>query len=98
MADAVVVVRVDDELKAAFAQAAKAADRTTSQLLRDFMRDFVKTQEDAAEYDAWFRRSVAEGIEDARAGRVRPSEDVEAHFADRRAATLRRLAGRTGEG
>lgn len=91
MAESVVVVRVDDELKTAFTQAAKAADRTTSQLLRDFMRDFVKSQEDAAEYDAWFRRSVAEGIADARAERVRSSAEIENHFSDRRAATLKRV-------
>jgi len=52
MAESTVVVRVDDELKTAFVEAAKAADRTTSQLLRDFMRDFVRSQSEAAEYDA----------------------------------------------
>ena len=58
MAESNVIVRVDDELKAAFADAAKAADRTASQLLRDFMRDFVKSQVVAADYYAWFRRQV----------------------------------------
>lgn len=91
MAESTVVVRVEPELKAAFAQAAKAADRTTSQLLRDFMRDFVSSHAEAAEYDAWFRRKVAEGIADARAGRVKSSEEVEAHFAERRAATLKKI-------
>jgi len=94
MAESTVVVRVDDELKTAFAEAAKAADRTTSQLLRDFMRDFVKSQSEAAEYDAWFRRQVAEGIADARAGRVIPGEDVEAEFAERRKATLLKIGPR----
>jgi predicted transcriptional regulator len=94
MADSTVVVRVDDELKTAFAEAAKAADRTTSQLLRDFMRDFVKSQSEAAEYDAWFRRKVAEGIADARAGRVIAGEDVEAEFTERRKATLRKIGSR----
>ena len=40
------------------------------------------------QYDAWFRRKVAEGIADARAGHVLSGEDVEAEFAERRAATL----------
>ncbi len=92
MAESVVVVRVDDELKTAFAQAAKAADRTTSQLLRDFMRDFVRSQEDAAEYETWFRRSVAEGMAQARTGRVQAGAEVESHFSGRRAATLKRIA------
>jgi predicted transcriptional regulator len=94
MAESTVVVRVDDKLKTAFADAAKAADRTTSQLLRDFMRDFVNGQADAAAYDAWFRSSVAEGLADARAGRVKSSDEVEAYFAKRRAATVRKVLGR----
>jgi predicted transcriptional regulator len=95
MAESSVIVRVDEELKAAFADAAKAADRTASQLLRDFMRDFVKSQGNAAEYDAWFRRQVASGIADARAGRVRSSRATESHFAKRRAATRKKIAGRS---
>jgi predicted transcriptional regulator len=94
MAESTVVVRVDEELKSAFADAARAADRTASQLLRDFMRDFVKSQTGAGEYDSWFRRKVAEGIADARAGRVRSGEEVESHFAKRRAATLRKATRR----
>jgi len=85
MTQSTVVVRVDDDLKDAFADAAKAADRTTSQLLRDFMRDFVKSRANAEEHDKWFRDRVAEGFADARAGRVRSSEAVEAHFAGGRA-------------
>ncbi|MEA0792622.1 ribbon-helix-helix protein, CopG family [Xanthomonas campestris pv. campestris] len=34
--------RVDATLKKAFEQAAKSNDRSSSQLLRDFMRDYVK--------------------------------------------------------
>ncbi|MGL4959725.1 MAG: hypothetical protein ACRC67_00730 [Inquilinus sp.] len=45
----------------------------------------------AAQYDAWFRRKVAEGIADARAGRVLAGEAVEAEFAERRVATLRKI-------
>lgn len=93
MAESTVVVRVDEELKVAFADAAKAADRTASQLLRDFMRDFVRSQAETAEYDTWFRKKVADGIADARAGRVRSSEDVETHFAERRAVTLKKVTG-----
>lgn len=34
--------RVDSALKKAFEQAAKSTDRSGSQLLRDFMREYVK--------------------------------------------------------
>jgi predicted transcriptional regulator len=91
MSESSVVVRVDDALKSAFVDAAKAADRTASQLLRDFMRDYVRDQKKAAQYDAWFRRKVEAGIRDIEAGRVHSSEEVEEYFAKRRAASLRRV-------
>ena len=42
MSEATFTFRVDDALKSEFAQAAKARDRTGAQLLRDFMREYVK--------------------------------------------------------
>ena len=94
MSESTIVVRVDEELKAAFTDAAKATDRTASQLLRDYMRDFVKGNAEFSEYDAWFRRKVAEGIADARAGRVVSGEDVEAYFEKERAAARRKISRR----
>lgn len=91
MSEATFTFRVDDRLKAQFANAAKARDRSGAQLLRDFMRDFVGQQQDAGEYDAWFRRQVQAGMESADAGRVLPADEVEAEFAARRAATRRKL-------
>lgn len=95
MAESNVVVRVDNKLKTAFAEAAKAADRTASQLLRDYMRDFVRTQTESAEYDAWFRTKVEAGLKAAEEGRVKSAEEVERAFSKRRAETQRKLA-RTG--
>jgi predicted transcriptional regulator len=54
MSDATFTFRVDEELKAQFATAAKSRDRTGAQ----FLRDFVKQQQTIAEHDAWFRREV----------------------------------------
>ncbi len=90
MTEATVIVRVDDELKAAFTEAAKAADRTTSQLLRDFMRDYVKRQTEQAEYDAWLSEKVEAGRKAVREGRVTSSDEVEAYFTQRRAESLRK--------
>lgn len=83
--------RVDDALKSQFAQAAKSRDRSGAQLLRDFMREFVQQQEEAAEHDAWFRRQVQIGINSANAGNLVPAAEVEAKFAARRASTRRRI-------
>jgi antitoxin (DNA-binding transcriptional repressor) of toxin-antitoxin stability system len=41
------------------------------------------------EYDAWFRAQVQEALDDPRPGI--PNEEVEAEFAQRRAATLRTI-------
>lgn len=92
MSEATFTFRVDDALKADFTSAAKASDRTGAQLLRDFMRDFIQQQQDAAEHDAWFRRQVQIGIDSANAGNLIPAAQVEARFAERRAATRRRIA------
>ena len=91
MSDATFTFRVDDALKTAFSTAAKARDRSGAQLLRDFMREFVQQQQDAAAHDAWFRREVQSGLDSANAGDLLPADEVEARFAAKRAATRRRL-------
>ncbi|MGE3871765.1 MAG: CopG family ribbon-helix-helix protein [Parvibaculaceae bacterium] len=91
MTESTFTFRVEEELKAAFGEAAKAHDQTGAQLLRAFMRDYVKNQKDLADYDVWFRRQVLAGIDSAKAGNLIPNEEVEAKFARRRADTLRKL-------
>ena len=91
MSEATFTFRVDESLKDEFSSAAKARDRTGAQLLRDFMRDFVKQQQEAAEHDAWLRRQVQVGLDSANAGRLVAAEDVEAEFATRRDETRRKL-------
>ena len=95
MSEATFTFRVDESLKAEFSSAAKARDRTGAQLLRDFMRDFVKQQQEAAEHDAWFRRQVQVGLDSANAGRLVAAEDVEAEFATRRDETRRKLQAKS---
>lgn len=87
MNEATYTFRVDESLKEQFTAAARSRDRTGAQLLRDFMRDFVRHQQDTAEYDAWFRHQVQTGIDAANIGDVIPAEDVEAEAAAWRAAT-----------
>lgn len=91
MSDATFTFRVDESLKDQFTAAAKDRDRTAAQLLRDFMRDFVKQQQEAHEHDAWFRRQVQIGLSSADDGNLIPAAEVEARFAAKRAAIRRRL-------
>ncbi len=91
MSEATFTFRVDESLKNEFAMAAKARDRTGAQLLRDFMREFVQQQQQAAQHDTWFRHQVQIGLDSANTGHLVPAAEVEAKFAARRAATRRRL-------
>lgn len=91
MSEATFTFRVDDTLKSEFAQAAKARDRTGAQLLRDFMRDFVRQQQEAVEHDAWLRRQVQMGLDSANAGELLSGEEVEAEAAAWRAEMRRKL-------
>ena len=91
MSDTTFTFRVDETLKAEFANAAKARDRTGAQLLCDFMRSYVAQQKDTQQYDAWLESKIEQSRASARDGNLIPASDVEARFAARRAATRERL-------
>ena len=95
MSDATFTFRVEESLKNDFTAAAKSRDRTSAQLLRDFMRDYVRQPQDSAEHDAWFRRQVQAGQDAANAGDLLPAEDVEAEATAWRAGTRTRAADRS---
>jgi len=92
MSEATFTFRVDDDLKKQFAQAAKGRDRTGAQLLRDFMRDYVRQQQEVEAHDQWFRREVQLGIDSANAGDLVPAEEVEAEASNWREETRRKIA------
>lgn len=92
MTEATFTFRVDKQLKGEFALAAKIKDRTSAQLLRDFMRDYVQRQQQAADHDVWFRQQVQIGLDSANAGDLIPNDEVEADAAAWREATRQRLA------
>ena len=93
MTEATFTFRVDDSLKSAFAQAAKRHDRTGAQLLRDFMREYVRQNQDIAEYEAWFKRKVDIGSQAAKDGYFVTHEEVAADVAARRTMLLGRIGG-----
>ena len=72
MAEATFTFRVEESLKKEFSSFAKDMDRSGAQLLRDFMRDFVKQQQEAASYDAWYQKQVQIGLDEANAGQLVP--------------------------
>jgi predicted transcriptional regulator len=78
MSDATFTFRVEENLKEQFTLAAKERDRSGAQLLRDFMRDYVKKQQDATAYETWFHREVIAGLDSANTGNLISAEQVEA--------------------
>lgn len=63
--DAVFTMKIEPELREAFMAEAAAAHRPASQIVRDFMRDYVERQKKDREYDAWFRAEVEAGLREA---------------------------------
>jgi predicted transcriptional regulator len=82
--------RVDEALKAAFTDAARAHDRPGSQLLREFMRDYVEK----AEHDAWFRAEIEQGQRELADPTIEPipHEQLLAEWEAERAGLLARMA------
>ena len=84
-------IELDAELRAAFTAAAEASNRTAAHVLREMMIAFVQEQIDTPAYEVFLHEKVARSRVSMRAGHGRPSDDVDADFAARRAAT--RAAG-----
>ncbi|WP_151050492.1 hypothetical protein [Neisseria zalophi] len=65
-------MNVPDAEKEAFMEAAHLSDRNASQLVREFMRDFIEKQC----YEAYVRAEVEKGLADVAAGRVVEHSEV----------------------
>ena len=84
MVDSNFTLRVDEQLKKAFTEAAKQHERTGAQLLREFMKEYVTRAEREREYDAWFRQKVEDGRADLAQGRTLTHEEVQARMRSRK--------------
>jgi predicted transcriptional regulator len=88
--EAVFTMKLEPELRDEFMAEAEAAHRPASQVVRELMREFVQRQREARDYDGFLRRKVEVARASVRAGRGRPSEEVEAEFAARRSKVASR--------
>lgn len=89
--EAVFTLKLEPELRDAFMAAAKSADRPASQVVREFMRDYVRQDR---EYVAWLQRKVDAARGSIEAGGGRSDEEVRADFAKRRARWERQVRER----
>lgn len=92
--EAVFTMKLEPELREAFMAEAEASHRPASQILRELMRDFVKRQREAREYEMFLRGKVAVAREQIAAGEYAAAADVEARFAARR----KKLLTKSGQG
>ena len=83
---AVFTMKLEADLRADFIAEAQAADRPASQILRELMRDFVKQQRQARDYDAFLQPKVEAARVSMQAGEGFSNAEVEAIFAARRGA------------
>ena len=62
--EAVFTMKLEHELRDEFMAAAEESHRPASQIVRDFMRDFIQRQRQARDHDSWFRSKVQASIDD----------------------------------
>jgi predicted transcriptional regulator len=96
--DTVFTVKIESDLRAAFIAEAEAVHRPASQLVRDFMRDFIAERRAAREHDGWFRRQVEEGVrqaEDNTFTRI-PHEEITGEWQTQLAALMKKAGRRHG--
>lgn len=86
--ESVFTLKLEEDLRDAFMAEAASMDRPASQLVREFMRDFVRTRREEREHETWFRAEVEKALKDKRPGI--PDEEVEKRFARRRANAARK--------
>lgn len=92
MSQATLTITVDETLKTAFAEAAKAQDRDAEDLLRELMRAEIDRLE---RHDAWFRAEVEQALREADAPDAEwvSHEEVRRESEERRARWLRMAEG-----
>ncbi len=71
---AVFTMKLEHDLRDEFMAEAEATHRPASQLVRDFMREFIKNQHQLREHDAWFKNQVQSSIDDN--SQCMPHEEV----------------------
>ena len=88
----VFTIKLETELRDEFMAEADAAHRPASQIVREMMREFIKSQREARDYEAFLNSKVEAARSSIRTGSGRSNEAVEAEFAARR-AEARRVKG-----
>ena len=90
--EACFTVELETDLCDDFIAEAQAMHRPASELVREFMREFVRCRREAREHDAWFRAKVEEALNDPRPGIPQDEAMDEARFVIERIAAVKSRA------
>lgn len=81
---AVFTMKLEADLREQFMAEAEAAHRPASQIVREMMRQFVQTQRESREYEAFLQRKVDIARASMHRGDGLTNEEIEAEFAAKR--------------
>jgi hypothetical protein len=94
---AVFTLTLETELHDKFVAEAEASDRPASELVCNFMQDFIRQQREAREHDIWLTTEIERGVQEANDPAVKriPNEEVESNWRRQRAGFVKRASGRS---
>jgi predicted transcriptional regulator len=93
--DTMFTMKLEAELRDSFMEEAAAFDRPASQIVREFMRDFVEARRRERDHDQWFRAEVEQALREADDPNVEliPHEVVTEKWRRLKAEWAERIAG-----
>jgi len=96
--DAMFTMKLEAALRESFMAEAAATDRPASQIVREFMRDFVDRGRAARDHDAWFRGEVERALGEAADPTVErvSGHQIEEDWRRRRARLVKMAGDKTG--
>ncbi len=97
MKEAVFTLKLESDLRDAFMAEAEASHRPASQIVRDFMRDFVKKQQEQRDYDAWLDAEIEVALREADDPKTKwyDQEDlIKGRWREQRDSLVARIAAR----
>ena len=65
MKEAVFTLKLEADLRDAFMAEAEATHRPASQIVREFMRDFIKARQEERDYDVWLDAELEKAVREA---------------------------------
>lgn len=90
----VFTLKLEADLRDAFMAATEAEHRPASQVVRELMREYVRSQQQREAYEAFVQEKVDIARAQIAQGRHTSNEEVAAEFAARRDAVRRQLGSR----